>query len=203
MRSRSTDFQGAAGELERRIAQAVIRVYPSGRYSEYRANLLDQHYEEGQLERLLGAIGSVPLAVAELDALDSDGDKSHTLYVGLAARPSWIDFNRRLEEQQRLRTLRATDEPLVYGTIRLSRVGPFWMSYWNRFRAKDRKAVPELIDEPTSWEWSSIVAQLRKILAGHQITELGAGILDARITSLERKSSVEPLTVRECLFSDA
>jgi hypothetical protein len=190
-----------AGSLEDpNLLRVLQRLCPADDTSRPRAPHFDRHFG-ACIEALSEELGATAFAVVELDPLDYEFERSYTVYIGRSSAPSWMEFNREMEEPERTRVLRTEAEPLVYWVLRLSRVAPYWAGYWNQFDLKQGRVRPNVAAQPSSWEWASIAGQVRKTLAERGIEELSQPTLDASLPWKPAKDG-RPFTVFRCLFSD-
>src|SRR4051812_43575882 len=137
------------------IEREVRRVHADGKYENLLIDLLDAYTSPGALRSLLQALNSSPALVAELELASQAADRSHTLHIGQRSRPSWERFNRALPDFARVDELQKNGS-LLFWNVQLSRVGPFWTSYWNNFVLENGKPTPKLLTDPPGFEWGLI-----------------------------------------------
>ena len=198
MRKNSSSHPGPLEDPD--LLRVLQRLCPADDVLRLSAAHFDRHFG-GRIESVSEELGGAALVVAELDPIDYEFERSYTIYIGRSSAPSWMEFNREMEEPQRARALRTQAEPLVYWVLRLSRVAPYWTGHWNHFELKQGRVRPNLVPEPGSWEWASIAGQVRQILIQRGIEELSQRTLDASLPWSTGKDG-RLSTVFRCLFSD-
>jgi hypothetical protein len=195
-------------QVSERIESALRRAHPTGRYYEPALSSFDSHLRASELRELLRRARQLSGARVEADELNL-GDRSHVWYVSLDDGPTWQEFNRMLEEPDRVRLLKSRDQPLIYWIIRLSRLGPFWCGHWNEFSVNARRAIPSVVSEPRSWEWTSAASRMRDVLASNKLEEIDYDLLSVSVPWLtlhdgesNRPHSVRRPSLYEALFAD-
>lgn len=191
------------------IEGSVRRLYPQGTYEAMEYEQLDAHLDASRLQHLVRALSNLPKAQVELEPGTHGTERSHTLYLGLRGLPTWGEFNRIYSASERRAALERHPEGITYWFISLSRVGPFWMSYWNSFRLQEGRIVPELVAPPATPKWRNLVDTVRMFLSSQGITEIEQPVLDQPLeflttaeNDLLRSRGFSHPTVYHCLFGD-
>jgi hypothetical protein len=187
------------------VERALRRVYPTGTLDEPDLEALDQHLRGDRLEALFHAIASLRglNAVLEVEIV-----RSHVLRIGTDDTPDWERLNREFGDRQRKAAVAAAREGLLYWNIMLSRIGPFWSEYWNLFQVREGIVVPEVVHQPRSSQWMTIINQVRPALATFGVCQVSEDMLAVPVpwltVSSEIASKAPPrrATVYDGLFSD-
>ena len=200
---------GAVQHLDRQD-RAIRRVHPSGEFEEPLLDRFDEHLGSDRLTFLLRQVRAVPSATADLELPTTPAERSCTLYVGVEGAPRWACFNRELLGRQRLIALRSYGGEIAFWIIMISRVGPFWMSYWNRFQEHGGEVVPEVATELPWSPWPRITNGIRAVLTQFGLREVDTAVLDTPIYwmstavgyLLEQRGRSPLPTVYHSLFGD-
>jgi hypothetical protein len=192
------------------VERVMRRVHRDGRYESVAPGSFDAHLSDRDLQSLVKRVNSIPGARAVLELAAQLMDRSHTLHVSEADRPTWEEFNRLATEPERLHELRAVGEPLLYWNIRLSRLGPFWASTWNRFFVRRGRVGVEVCAEPAGFEWHTIICRVTDTLQSLKLEHLDYEVLDKPVPwlsssadyLLESRGQYPGPTVYNVLFED-
>ncbi len=192
------------------VERVLHALHPGQLYEAPDLEVFDRHLRPEAMRMLLSRVADQNCLIAELEPALSEMDRSNHLHIGLCSLPSWSKFNRGLEGHARLAALRDHGGSIVYWNIDLSRVGPFWKGFWNRFTEHRGRVIPELSNEPSSSEWTEGVSSTRDVLASFNLRELPPDVLALPVHWLkthmsamlmQRGQSPHP-TVENGLFTD-
>jgi len=198
-----------AAQIPSRVDAVLRRMHPTGKYEDLLAERLDQHLSWDQLHTLVRDLKMIPGVCVYLDPAESEDDRSHVIYVGTALAPAWDSFNRVLSDPEREAALHSLGS-ITYWIIRLSRVGPFWMDFWNQFVRLGHRIVPEFSTRAPTLEWQFITSTVSSILSSYSLEFLSSASLhvpvnwmttDERDLLVERGLDPTP-TVYDGLFSN-
>jgi hypothetical protein len=182
--------------LSATVESTIRKMYPTGSYDEIAVDLIDAHLSVPALKALLHEVNHVPGVCADVDLDESE--KSTALYVGLRTAPSWAEFNRDYTERQRVSAVRERGA-LTYWIVRLSRIGPFWTSYWNEFRNRNGRIMPEISLPPKDEEWVKVVNRIPNVLSAFSLDEIPPGELITPVPWI----SPPDITIQTALFHNA
>jgi hypothetical protein len=154
-------------------------------------------------EHLLAALGSRIASLGVTVVAQPEVVRSHMLYVGLHDFPDWQHLNRSLTGAARVSEVSRHPEGIPYWIIMISRLGPFWHGYWNVFRMRDGRVVPEWARDHRAGDWPHIRRGVSRIFADVNLCEVRRDVLDARVKwSPEPRTTHKPVTIYDALFSD-
>lgn len=197
-------------ELSATIDRWLRLAHPGGIYEEPAREAWDRHFSAPVLERTLEELFDIPGTRSVVAVPEWEVERSYTVYMGLETAPSWEEFNRGLTGPQRSRTLEKLGGAIDYRVIRLSRIGPFWMDFWNRFEARRGRIEAVLIAGPETPTWIAAEPRVRALLSQAGLSEVRRPLLDAPVPwlstvladELARRGRTPHPTVQEALFID-
>ncbi|HYW10029.1 MAG TPA: hypothetical protein VE913_23890 [Longimicrobium sp.] len=168
------------------LDRAAHRVYPTQFFDELDTSVADTHLSMEHLDDVLQAIASISgiTAVVEVEMV-----KTHVLHVGLESAPTWEELNRVFTPRERVSAVARSGADLLYWNILLSRFGPFWTGYWNRFDRKQGRVVAKLVNQGDSEEWCRIRAHVTAAFSTFGLREVPSELLDSRLSWLDVRDS--------------
>lgn len=193
-----------------KLEDLLRRTHPGGRYAALDLGQLDAHLSEAAVRKLEDALNRNILLTAELVAPEPDYDRSFTCYVGRRVDPSWLEFNRKLDANERNELVENREQPLIYWVIQLSRLAPYWHAYWNAFRNVGGRVIAGAVEVPQGNEWPSISEYVRGTLATFGYAHVDPELLQQRVPwlttagveTLRTSNEEQGPTIYECLFSE-
>jgi hypothetical protein len=185
------------------LRRGLERVYPSGVVRDPDHNVMDAHLPPQALDALLSALAGVQHLNA---VVEPDTGKSHMLRIGLDDAPDWEILNRRLSSRERREAVMRRDG-ILYWNVMLSRVGPFWTGYWNRFFVSAGQVVPALTDPGCGMVWPKLIKDVTDTLAAHELKQVDPSLLKATVPWLRMvadpsSTTHSGVTVYDAVFSD-
>lgn len=192
------------------LEATIRRAHPGGAYGSLDLDGLDKHLSPERLRSLAERMQTHVLLQVEIVPPEPEYDRSFTCYIRRRTEPSWIEFNRIMDPDERRLAVQERISPLVYWIIQLSRLGPYWRGYWNRFEEADGRVVAEGCARPENDEWEGIVEHVSDALTASGFQEIEEALLQERVPWLEAEGvstlrsarSGTPPTVYECVFSE-
>jgi len=166
------------GSVLPRIDETLHRLHPTGRYEDLALGMMDHHWAEEGPSHLLNQLIAVPGVSACLELAEFEMERRHVLHVGRQEAPTWQEFHRLFSDEDRREALQEGGGSIVYWNILLSRLGPFWTSYWNEFTEQGGRIAPELCTPPDSFEWKTVVVNVEELLRGEGLTRVNPELLD-------------------------
>lgn len=183
--------------------------HPTRRYEDLRLetppDLLDN-----KLQLLLLDLGHSGFLTADLDLPSYAMERSATLHIGKSGLPRWGELNRTYSGVERRTFVRDALETVLYWNIQLSRLGPFWIGYWNTFVLTKGEVRVEVCAPPESTDWRHIIDTTTATLRKHHYTAVPKELLDQPVQWLttaqaylltDRNQPPHP-TVSNVLFYD-
>ena len=161
-----------------RIDEVLRRLHPTGRYEDLALGMMDHHWAEEGPSHLLNQLIAVPGVSACLELAEFEMERRHVLHVGRQEAPTWQEFHRLFSDEDRREALQEGGGSIVYWNILLSRLGPFWTSYWNEFIEQGGRIVPEPSSAPDTFEWKIVVNGVEEILRDEGLTRVSRELLD-------------------------
>jgi hypothetical protein len=186
------------------VDRVLRSAYPSLVLEDLDPDALDKHLPLDQLPALLERLSVIRGMNA---VIEPEIVRSHLLHVGRDEYPDWESFNRGSSRSERNVAIAEAGGELAFWNILLSRVGPFWTAYWNTFRIRQERVVPELTEQPADVRWSAIMKAVQAELGSSGIYEVdprlrGDSITWLRYTHDDADEHSRSPTIYDALFSD-
>lgn len=196
--------------LPEQLERAIRAAHPTGVYEEFQLGRSPQGLVAAPVDKVLADLQRVPGAVIDHEEPQHSAVRSYAIYIGRTDAPGWMELNREFSGLERIACLRRATRGIVYWTLLVSQVGPYWTDTWNEFVLREEDVLVDIPTPPTDPDWRRIVAAVSTALRSRQIRHLEPSVL-ARPVPWLRTSKGDMLraqgrspspSVYDCFFED-